>query len=375
MTPVTQYVLRNQPSSQPATIAAKVNGINFPAGASGYTHYEYAQFATAAGYTHVFSPSFYAETIASQQWYQEQNFAGGTPGANFESQMGLPNNFGEGGFPYFENIVFPVNGTQFVYGMTTIASAIDENLVKTIGKHQLMFGGRLRHERIGSRTDQAQDNIQFNGDATGLYNPTTSPTNSPYANTGQLNADFFIGGAASYAVNQEPPYLHMHTWEFDAYLQDDYHVAHNLTLNLGVRYEAHPAIWIKGGLANGFDLKNDAMVLGAPISTLISEGYTTQAAITNDEFDGAKFETASQAGLPAGLINNDNTVIEPRFGFAWQALPKWGTVVRSGYGIYAFRPRCAARISSSAAITPSSWATARALSPPHSLPSRPTAIC
>ena len=101
MTPVTQYVLRNQPSSQPPTIAANVNGINFPAGASGYTHYEYAQFATAAGYTHVFSPSFYAETIASQQWYQEQNFAGGTPGANFESQMGLPNNFGEGGFPYF----------------------------------------------------------------------------------------------------------------------------------------------------------------------------------------------------------------------------------------------------------------------------------
>ena len=259
-----------------------------------------------------------------------------------------------------------MNGTQFVYGMTTIASAIDENLVKTISKHQLMFGGRLRHERIGSRTDQAQDNIQFNGDATGLYNPSTSATNSPYANTGQLNADFFIGGAASYAVNQEPPYLHMHTWKFDAYLQDNYHVAHNLTLNLGVRYEAHPAIWIKGGLANGFDLKNDAMVLGAPISTLISEGYTTQAAITNDEFDGAKFETASQAGLPASLINNDNTVFEPRFGFAWQALPKWGTVVRSGYGIYAFQVPLRSAYKFLGGNNPFQLATARTLSPPHS---------
>jgi len=341
MTPVTQYVLRNQPSSQPATVAATVNGISFPAGASGYTHYEYAQFATAAGFTHVFSPSFYAETIASQQWYQEQNFAGGTPNAPFESEMGLPDNFGEAGFPYIENIVFPPNGTQFIYGMTTIASAIDENLVKTISKHQLMFGGRLRHERIGSKTDEAQDNIQFSStqDTTGLFNPSTAASNgdTEYSNTGQVNADFFIGGASQYNVNEEPPYLHMHTWEFDAYLQDNYHVARNLTLNLGARYEAHPAIWIKSGLANGFDLKNDAMVLGAPISQLIAEGYTTQAAITNDEYDGAKFETAAQAGLPAGLINNDNAVFEPRFGFAWQPLPKWGTVVRSGYGIYAFQ--------------------------------------
>ena len=336
MTPVTQFVLRNQPTSQPPTVAATVNGIHFPAGASGYTHYQYAQFATALGFTHIFSPTFYAETIASQQWYQEQNNAGGTPNADFESEMGLPNNFGEKGFPYIENTVFNPNGTQFVYGMTTITSAIDENLVKTINKHQVMFGGRIRHERTGSRTDEAQDNVQFNGDATGLYNPTTTTNGAPYANTGQLNADFYIGGAESYAVNEEPPYGHFHQWEFDAYIQDDYHVAKSLTLNLGLRYEAHPAIWIKYGLANGFDLKNDAMVLGAPIATLIAEGYTTQAAIANDKADGEKFETASEAGLPSKLINDDNFVFQPRFGFAWQALPRWGTVLRAGYGIYSF---------------------------------------
>ncbi len=336
MTPVTETVLRNQPSDEPATVEGTVNGIHFPANASGDTFYQYAQFATALGFTHVFSPTFYSETVASQQWYQEQNNAGGTPHADFESKMGLPNNFGEGGFPYFENIVFPVDGTQFVYGMTTITSAIDENLVKTFGKHQLMFGGRVRHERIGSRPDEAQDNIQFNGDATGLYNPTTSPNNEAYANTGQLNADFFIGGAESYAVNEEPPYEHFHQWEFDAYVQDNYHVAHNLTLNLGVRYEAHPAIWEKYGLINGFDLKNDAMVLGAPMATLISEGYTTQAAINNDEYDGAKFESAAAAGLPSSLIYNDDLVFDPRFGIAWQPIPKWGTVLRSGYGIYSF---------------------------------------
>ena len=65
----------------------------------------------------------------------------------------------------------------------------------------------------------------------------------------------------------------MHDMEFDAYVQDNYRIARNLTLNLGLRYEAHPAMWEKYGLMTGFDLKNDAMVLGAPIATLISEGY------------------------------------------------------------------------------------------------------
>ena len=53
-------------------------------------------------------------------------------------------------------------------------------------------------------------------------------------------------------------------------------------------------------------------------------------------YDGAKFETASQAGLPDKLINDDNLVFLPRFGVAWQPFGHWGTVLRGGYGIYAF---------------------------------------
>lgn len=337
-TPETQTVLRNQPSNQPATIAATVNGVKFPAAASGETFYQYDMINTALGFTHVFSPTFYAETIASQQWFQEQNNAGGAPLTNFEQEMGLPNNFGEVGFPYFENIVFPANGTQFIYGVTQIIDNLDENLVKTVGKHQLMFGGRYRHERFGSRPDEAQDNIQFDGYGTGLLNATTikSGTYGSTSNTGQLNADFYIGAPQIYSINKQASYQHMHDMEFDAYIQDNYHVAKSVTVNLGLRYEAHPAMWEKYGLMTSFDLKNDAMVLGAPIATLIQEGFTTQAAINNDKFDGAKFETAQEAGLPAKLINDDNLVFEPRLGVAWQPFGRWGTVVRAGYGIYAF---------------------------------------
>jgi hypothetical protein len=337
-TPEAQTVLRNQPGSQPATIAATSNGVTFPKAASGDTFYQYNMVNAALGFTHVFSPTFYAETIASQQWFGEQNNAGGTPGVNFEQEMGLPNNFGEPGFPYFENLVFPVNGTQWIYGVTQIIDNLDENMVKTVGKHQLQFGGRYRHERFGSRPDEAQDNIQFNGYGTGQLNSSTISSNAytNNANTGQLNADFYLGAPQIYSVNKQASYQHMHDMEFDAYIQDNYHVARDLTVNIGLRYEAHPAMWEKYGLMSSFDLKNDAMVLGAPVATLISEGYTTQAAINNDIYDGAKFETAQQAGMPDKLLNDDNSVFEPRLGVAWLPFGHWGTVVRGGFGMYAF---------------------------------------
>lgn len=361
-TPERQTVLRNQignsGGNNPATIAAAVNNVNYPADASGETAYKYNMIPVVIGYTHVFSPTFYSETVASQQWFTEQNGAGGTPLADFEKEMGLPNNFGEPGFPRFFNTAFAPNGTQFIYGISQIIDTLDENLSKTLGKHQLQFGGRYRHERFGFLADETADSFQVGppvgsvggaggaastvggvGPATALLNPSTISTNaySATANTGEADADLFIGGGSYYSVNLQPPYEHYHDMEFDTYIQDNYHVAKNLTLDLGLRYEAHPALWQKYGLMASFDLKNDALVLDAPISTLIAEGYTTQAIINNDIYDGAKFETYQQAGLPQKLMYDDNLVFEPRFGFAWQPFGRFGTVLRGAYGLYAFQ--------------------------------------
>src|SRR5579875_1671236 len=82
--------------------------------------------------------------------------------------------------------------------------------------------------------------------------------------------------------------------------------------------DAHPAIWEGGGMMMGFDMKNDAMVTSGPLSRLIAEGATTQAIISNDEYDGAKFETAAQAGMPSMLVDSYNDNWLPRVGAAWQ---------------------------------------------------------
>jgi hypothetical protein len=331
---------RNDPVNESYSLATTTAaGVTIPAGASGIAYDPDNLYAASIGFDHVFSPTFFSETILSQQWMGEQNYAGGSPFTNFESELGLPNNFGEVGFPYVESIFQPFDGTQFQYGMTSKISQIDENLTKTLGKHQLQFGARYRLEQFGSRPDENKDEVAFDGEETGLGNPSTYANSSAaaYTNSGQLNADEFLGGASSYSVNLQPPYQHIRDQEFDAYFQDNFHMRPNLTINMGLRYEAHPAAWVGQGAMMSFDLKNDAMVTTASTSQLIAEGLTTQAIINNDEIDGAKFETAADAGLPPMLVNNYDSTWGPRFGAAWQPLPaKWGTVIRGGVGRYIY---------------------------------------
>jgi len=319
---------------EPPTLAAD----GLPYAASGIAYSPDALYAAGVGFTHIFSPTFFSQTNVSQQWYSEQNFAGGTPFADFEKQLGLPNNFGEPGFPSVGGIYSPMDGTQFQYGVTQRISLIDEDLTKTIGRHQLLFGVRYRHERFGSRPDEKKDSISFDGLATALDDPSTDANQSYNAlpDTGNANADEFLGAASSYGVNLEPPYQNIHDNEFDAYIQDNYHVRRNLTLNLGLRYEAHPAIAMNDGIMMGFDLKNDAIVTGYSTSKLIAEGYTTQAIIANDERDGVKFETPSEAGMPSTLLKSNNFTFGPRFGVAWQPFGDRGTVLRGAYGRFIY---------------------------------------
>jgi hypothetical protein len=330
---------RNDPNEASYTLAATApGGAAIPALASGVSVTPSNVYAAALGYTHVFSPTFFSETVLSQSWYGEHNFAGGTPNADFEKELGLPNNFGEPGFPEITGNFSEFGGTQFQYSVTTTTYNVDENLSKTLGKHQLLFGGRYRFEHIGSIPDEIKDAFQFGDYATALLNPSTYTASAAtaYSNSGQANADEFLGAAYSYSNDIEPPYQHFHDMEFDGYLQDNYRVRNNLTLNLGLRWEAHPAMWEGQGAMMGFDLKNDAIVTSGPPSQLEAENLTTAAVIQNDMLDGVKFETPAQAGLPPMLVNNYDATFSPRVGAAWQPFGKWGTVLRGAVGRYIY---------------------------------------
>jgi hypothetical protein len=329
-----QHTLRNYPSASPATVAAD----GLPANASGVAYNPTATYAAAIGFTHVFSPTFYSETVASQQWFSQHNYAGGNPNLDYESMLGLPNNFGESGFPNFgANLITPIGGTQFIYGLSQIVTTLDENLSKTFGKHQMKFGGRYRREGFGDLPDEQSDTVTFTNQATGIWDPTTGANLGVKANTGYADGDMFLGAAASYGVYHQPPYQHFSDMELDAYYQDDFHATKNLTLNLGLRYEAHPAPNFANGLLEGFDLKNDAAVLQQPLSYYVAQGYTTAALVANAANIGAVFETPSQAGMPNSIIRSYNLTLSPRVGFAYTPFDgKRGTVIRGAYGRYTY---------------------------------------
>jgi hypothetical protein len=307
-----------------------------PGAMEGHASYPGGSVFAGAGYTRVFSPTFFAETILSGQWFHLGTTDGIDNNVDFEKELGLPNNFGETGFPETGGLISNAVGSMLHNHETQITANLQENLTKTVGRHQMQFGGIFHHERIAYQLSPGADIDYFDGLATGVYNPASGANYTALSNTGNANGDFFIGSAYAYTVNFAPPVIHYHINELDGYFQDNYHLSRNLTLNLGLRYEALPGLFIKNGLANSFDLKNDADVLEVPPSTLIAEGATTQTIITNMENIGVNFETPAEAGMPASLFKDYYFNFLPRVGAAYLLGGKHGTVLRGAYGRYTF---------------------------------------
>ena len=329
-----QQSLRNYPANSPANIA----GGGLPAGATGYQQIPIQTISGAIGYSHIFSPTLFSETILSQQWMRQYTQGGGDVNQNYEALLGLPNNFGQSGFPTIgANLIMPYGGSQFNYGMSQILSTIDENLTKVVGRHQMLFGGRYRHERFGYLPGRKADTIAFSNQATALYDSATGANYGAKANTGFVDADFFLGAASSYSQERNAPFGHYREQEMDFYFQDNFRLNSRLTLNLGLRWEMHPAPHAENGLNATFDLANDALVLPNPMSYYIDKGYTTQAIATNLQNLGVKIEMPQQAGIPSAGIYNSNFNFNPRVGFAYTPFgARWGTVIRGGYGEYIY---------------------------------------
>ncbi len=329
-----QQALRNYPSASPANI----DGGGLPAGATGYQQIPVKTMSHALGWSHTFSPAFYSETIISQQW--QSMYVQGNPVSlgNYEAQLGLPNNFGQTGFPSIgSNLIMPYGGSQWNYGMNQRLDNIDENLNLIRGKHQFAFGGRYRHERFGYLSDRSPDTVDFSRMATAIYDPTSGAQYNPMPNTGYQDADFFLGAASNYTQRRNAPFGRSSLQEFDLYIQDNYRIRRNLTLNLGFRWEGHPAPMSDGGNFDTFSRQHNAIVLKHPIEHYYKIGYPTEAIVTNLKNLGAKFMPPQEAGLPeSGMYSYWGNFL-PRLGFAWTpGFGYKGTVVRGGYGRYIY---------------------------------------
>src|SRR5207244_8076778 len=106
-----------------------------------------------------------------------------------------------------------------------------------------------------------------------------------------------------------------HSYYLAAFAQDDWTVRHNLTLNLGLRWETDTAMVADDNHMNSFDPKQINPVSGTP-------GVV--------KFVGLTYPTSPYATHWKNL--------GPRFGFAWTPFASSKTVVRGGGGFFFAHP-------------------------------------
>ena len=185
-----------------------------------------------------------------------------------------------------------------------------ENVSWLTTRHSVKFGVQVGR---GSYRDQRQ--------GAGLFG------NSTFSNrfTGFTYADFLLGIPTTLSRNFPAIAQDTKSWTYGFFVQDQYRIRPNLTLNLGLRYDLLPGFTAAKGLQSVFDIGSGKIVIpdGASrfVSPLMPKGYVD-------------IVEASALGFhPSRLLRADKNNFSPRIGFAWRP---WGnnTVIRGGYGIY-----------------------------------------
>jgi hypothetical protein len=187
-----------------------------------------------------------------------------------------------------------------------------ETLSQQYGKHNLRFGGSWKSSRAVYATRQAASgSLRFDTRATALPN---------VASTGNSVASFLLGEVATARIHDAPPGDYRSSL-FTAFVQDDWRVRRNLTLNIGVRYEYDtPKINVteRNSLFN-FNKTNPVCNCPGVI-----------------EFASNRYQRVEDAynHKHTPLYRQPPLQFAPRVGFAWTPLSRGDLVVRGGYGIF-----------------------------------------
>jgi trimeric autotransporter adhesin len=189
--------------------------------------------------------------------------------------------------------------------------SLSESLGWVRGKHHLHFGGDYRWiDNKAYASSNPRGTFTFTGSTTANYaiDPKTG-LHAPVSGTGYDFADFLLGYAQQTALAYSQVHDQYLGDSYDLFVQDDWRVKGNLTVNLGLRYEfISPFHEAHGQLEN-------------LITTFDAEGNFLSAAAVSP--GGVYGRT---------LVHPDRNNFAPRVGIAWKPFGA-KTVVRAGYGV------------------------------------------
>ncbi|HLH20856.1 MAG TPA: TonB-dependent receptor [Bryobacteraceae bacterium] len=217
----------------------------------------------------------------------------------------------------------------------------------THGKHMLHFGGEYLYEN--------REEINTYGTFVSST-AQTCPTNASGlfacgSNQGNALASMLLDLPSALTVNV-PQYeeVHVAMQPFGFFLQDEWHVRSNLTVNFGMRYDYDPAVKLlvsNGETVNALDLPEQKFIIGSAQTAAYTTGCGTPQLPpcvpgglnpANPAFNvtvgGVTYNTLNNivfsSSQPALKAISDN--FGPRIGVAWTFAKN--TVLRAGYGIF-----------------------------------------
>jgi hypothetical protein len=182
------------------------------------------------------------------------------------------------------------------------------------GRHTLRWGGDFRRIQLNTQaSNNARGSFTFTGVNTAeMVNGTVLP------GTGFDFADFLLGLPQLTSVQIGANNYHFRGNSWDLFLQDDWRLRGNLTLNLGLRYEYFSPFTETNNQIANLDLAPNLLACATLQSTCVARVLPGQSGPFNGVF-------------PASLLRPDRNNFAPRLGIAWKAFAN--TVVRAGYGV------------------------------------------
>jgi hypothetical protein len=174
------------------------------------------------------------------------------------------------------------------------------------GRHEIKAGGEVRRHRI---------NFMQAGTPNGLFAFTAGATASGLGGVGgDALASLMIGYVDNWSQYEIPPFTSTQSFQSGGFVEDNWRVTPKLTINVGLRYDVEAPRTERYNQMSWFDPS-----AAAPISV---PGLNLHGAV----------EFAGGSGNPRSEFNTYWGEIGPRFGFAWNPLPR--ITIRGGYGIY-----------------------------------------
>jgi hypothetical protein len=193
------------------------------------------------------------------------------------------------------------------------------SITELIGRHSLHYGGEFEDIQT------APTGVLGNPNGTFTFNSVYTQQNPLKAASGQGNefADLLLGYPSSGSVQwNEPTFVTMHY--YGAFIQDDFKVRPNLSLNLGLRWDINTSPRDRRDRINaGF-----CLTCTNPLTSQVD--FAKAPDLSSPLLGGLEF--AGVNGQPGAPFQTQWYNWQPRVGFSWGAIRD--TVIRGGYGLF-----------------------------------------